>query len=135
MLAKSKYDNEYIASCRRNAEEQLDLWTKLVKKSPGPEADDLEPRFMSDLVLVMDSFFAHRTRGAEDKDGNPINEVTMIRDSLHEHGGVFTGKKTIRYNVEDSVLGQSEGDRINLTAADLAKLVPAHFDEMLARFT
>ena len=135
MLAKCNYDDEYIASCRRNVEEQLDLWKKLANKSQGSEADALEPRFMSDLVLVMDSFFAHRTRGAEGKDGNPINEVTMIRDSLHEHGGVFTGNKMIRYKAEDSVLGLSEGDRIDLTAAGLSKLVPAYFDEMLARFT
>lgn len=134
MLAKGTYEKEYIESCRAKVGDQLELWNS-VKKSGGADADALEPLFMMDLVLVMDSFFAHRTRGVEGKDGNPVNEVTMIRDSLHEHGGVFTANKTIKYKPEKSVLGLEYGQEISLTAEDLGKLAPAYFNEMIARFT
>ena len=135
MLAKGKYEKTYIARCRKDAEGQLALWKKLAKKSPGKEIDALGPAFMTDLVLVIDSCFAHRTRGVEGKDGNPVNEVTILRDSIHESDGIFTENKTIKYKPENSVLGLEYGNRIELSEADLSKLLPAFFDEMETRFT
>jgi hypothetical protein len=38
-------------------------------------------------VLLLDHMFVHRLSGAEGKDGNPLNEVRVLVNSLLYNGG------------------------------------------------
>jgi hypothetical protein len=41
-----------------------------------------EARFFNSQVLLLDHMFVHRLAGIEGKDGNPINEVRVLCNSL-----------------------------------------------------
>ena len=45
----------------------------------------------------LDRAFVHRVRKNEGKDGNALNEVRMITDSILENGGVLAANSTIKY--------------------------------------
>ncbi|ORM31886.1 hypothetical protein [Williamsia sp. 1135] len=83
---------------------------------------------------MLDVFFTHRTRGVEGKNGNPINEVRVLTQSLLENDGRLGVDNTIKLKPETSVLGLRVGDEIKLTAPDFTRLADAYFDEMDARF-
>ena len=86
-------------------------------------------------LSLLDSFFTHRGRGQEGKDGNPLNEVRVLCSSLLLHDDVMTPDKTIKLDPSRSVLGLAPGDRIELTEADFSKLSEAFFAELAAKFT
>jgi hypothetical protein len=46
------------------------------------EADLLAWRFFNDQVLLLDHTFVHRLPGIEGKDGNPLNEVRVLCNSI-----------------------------------------------------
>jgi hypothetical protein len=50
-------------------------------------------------------------------DGNPLNEVRMLCDSILRNGGVLAADKTIKFNPAQSVLKLRVGDPITLTEA------------------
>lgn len=62
-----------------------------------------EQSFLANLVLVLDHFFVHRTRALEGKDGNALNEVRMLCDSILLNDSVMTANKTIKYDPARSV--------------------------------
>jgi len=41
------------------------------------------------MVLVLDSSFSHRQRTMELKDGNPLNEVRVLCNSILENDGIM----------------------------------------------
>jgi hypothetical protein len=84
--------------------------------------------------LVLDSFFVHRSRTTEQKDGNPLNEVRMFCDSILQNRGVMSADKTIRYNPEKIVLKLKIGDKIRLNELDFVRLYRAFFQEIEAKF-
>lgn len=77
----------------------------------------------------------HRARGAEGKDGNPLNEVRVLCDGIVEHGGTVGPAKPIRLDPAWTVLGHAEGDPIALGEEDLRRLADAFFAEIELRFT
>lgn len=83
--------------------------------------------FFNNLVLVLDNLFVHRTRALEGKDGNPMNEVRVVCNSLLNNGGKLLTDKSIKLNPAKSVLGLQAGDAINLTEADFVRLSEAFF--------
>ncbi len=42
--------------------------------------------------------FVHRRNTLERKDGNPLNEVRMLRSSILQSHGVMSADKTIKFN-------------------------------------
>jgi hypothetical protein len=86
------------------------------------------------MVLALDRYFVHRVRAVSGKDGNPLNEVEMIVESLLTGGGVLRGMNVIRYVPGESVLGLEVGDGISLTAADFERLSNAFLAEIERRF-
>jgi hypothetical protein len=73
-----------------------------------------EPLFFGNLVLRLECCcFVHRAGGSEGKDGNPLNEVRMLSNSILQNGGVLTADKTIKYKPETSVLKLKIGERLN----------------------
>ena len=70
----------------------------------------------------------------EGKDGNPLNEVRIICNSLIQHGGIMTADKSIRLNPAKSLLKCQFGDDINVTEADFLRLSAAFFAEIESKY-
>lgn len=83
---------------------------------------------------MLDRFFVHRFRMVAGKDGNPLNEVELICDSLMNNDGVLRGNNVIKYVPDQSVVKLNLGDRIQLTADDFERLSAAFFEELERRF-
>jgi hypothetical protein len=92
-----------------------------------------EPVF-DNIVLVPDSYFTHRARGREGKDGNPLNEVRVLCNSMVDNDGLLAADKTIKLDASKSVLGYV-GDEILVTEADFVRLSEALFAEMEKKYT
>ena len=124
MLARNTYDKEYIDACRARTDADL--------AAIGAGADS---RVYNDLVMLLDYCFVHRTRNLEGKDGNPINEVRVIGNSLLENDGVMVADKQIKLDPAKSVLGYGPSDRIVVDEAGFRRLATAFFDEIERRYT
>jgi hypothetical protein len=146
MLSMNAYPATYVASCRAQIEAQLAAYRALIavareqtSRSDKSGFEDalasFEPLFLANLVLVLDHFFVHRTRALEKKDGNPLNEVRMLCNSILQDGGVLTADKTIKFDPPKSVLKREIGDVIRLTETDFVRLYEAYFAEIDAKFT
>jgi hypothetical protein len=77
----------------------------------------------------------HRTRAIEGKDGNPLNEVRMLCDSILHNHAVLCADKTIKYKPETSVLGFRIGDEIRLDETQFLLLFKSFFSELERKFT
>jgi hypothetical protein len=86
------------------------------------------------MTLALDRYFVHRVRAVSGKDGNPLNEVELMSDSLMSHGGVLRANNVIKLVPEKSVVGLEPGERIRLTAAQFERLAKAFLAEIEARF-
>jgi hypothetical protein len=101
MLGRKNYTQEEIDQGRVALEQQLAAYEKLVKAVANAPADEkvssalesFEAQFFSNMTLVLDRYFVHRLSGAnyEGKDGNPLNEVRILCDSLMNNNGVLRG--------------------------------------------
>ena len=76
----------------------------------------------------------HRSRTIEQKDGNPLNEVRVLCNSMMSNDGVVAAEKTIKLNPETSVLGHRVGDEVRLSASDFRRLSDAFFLEIERKF-
>ena len=86
------------------------------------------------MILVLDMLFVHRLRGQEGKDGNPLNEVRILCNSIMNNQGVMGEDSTIRFVPDKSVLKYCVGDEIKLNAANFAGLANAFFAEIERKF-
>ena len=141
MLGIKNYPQSHVDACRRSLDAQLAAYRDLVAAAgigTGAAGEaaiaGFAPAFFANLVLALDTWFVHRLRGVEGKDGNPINEVRVLVGSLVQSDGVLTADKTIVLKPETSVLGLKYGDRIALTEADFVALSAAFLAEIEARF-
>jgi hypothetical protein len=143
MLGRKSYTKEEIDAGREAIDQQLAAYTKLVKARVDGKTDksdsglaSFETQFFNNMALVLDRYFVHRLSGPdyEGKDGNPLNEVRLIVDSLISHKGVMRSDKQIKLPPERSVVGIEVGDHIKLTEADFKRLSTAFFDELERRF-
>lgn len=86
------------------AQSQFDAWRALgMGDDDATNAFNLE-RF-NNLILVLEQCFVHRMRGNESKDGNPLNEVWMLADSILTNHAVLAADKTVKYKPETAVVG------------------------------
>ena len=63
-----------------------------------------ETLFFNNMTLVLDRYFVHRLRIVAYKDGNPLNEVEMLCDSLMNNNGVLRESKLVKLIPEQSVV-------------------------------
>lgn len=141
MLGMKTYPKEYVSACKQRVDANLKAWRKQCGKSPDP---DFEARYFNDQVLLLDFMFVHRLAGVEGKDGNPLNEVRILANSLLLNGGILQVEKLpgwpnsavsgLKLPQEKSVLGLKNGDAVKLTEADFLKLSKAYFAEIAAKF-
>ncbi|MEO7720026.1 MAG: hypothetical protein ABIY70_27875 [Capsulimonas sp.] len=134
MLSMNSYPKEYIDQCRARMEAQLAAYRLFVDTAPKAAIDALAPLFFSNLVIVLESSFMHRSRTLEGKDGNPLNEVRMLCSSVLQNQGVLTADKTIKYNSAKAILKIEIGQEIELTEADFVRLSQAFFTEVEVKF-
>ena len=144
MLCVNSYRKDYIDECRSRMELQLAAYKGLVttarektgtsKSALNSAVDSFEPLFFNNLVVVLDSFFVHRSRTIEKKDGNPLNEVRMMCNSILQNRGVMSADKTIKFNPSKSILKLQVGEEIKLTESDFVLLFRAFFAEIETKF-
>lgn len=141
MLGMKTYPKDYIAACKKRVDANVKAWRKQAGKSPDP---DFEARYFNDQTLLLDYMFVHRLSGTEGKDGNALNEVRVLCNSLLlNEGKVQVEKKPgwpnsvvtgLKLPAEKSLLGLKNGDAINLSEADFLKLAKAFFAELEKKF-
>jgi len=117
-------------------------YRKQAGKSPSEE---FEHRFFNDQVLLLDYMFVHRLAGIEGKDGNPLNEVRVLCNSIRLNKGKLQVDKLpgwpnsagsgIKLPPEKSVLKLEPGAAVKLTEADFVRLAKAFFDELEKKFS
>lgn len=144
MLGRKNYTQEEIDQGKAALDHQLAAYKKLVRAVAGTSADQkvksalesFEALFFNNMTLVLDRYYVHRLPGAdyEGKDGNPLNEVRIVCDSLMNNKGILRGDKQIKLTPERSVLKLNIGDPIRLTEAEFGRLSAAFFAELERRF-
>ncbi len=142
MLGRKDYTREELDHAQDAIKRQLAAYKKLVKALNGAGDDpavqsalkDFEPLLFNNMTLVLDRYFVHRLRMTTGKDGNPINEVKLLSDSLINNGGELRANNVIKYISDESVLKLELGDRITITAAQFERLSKAFLAELDAKF-
>jgi hypothetical protein len=132
MLGVKVYKRDYIEACRSKVEADMAAYKKL--PAAARKAGDFEAAFFNNMVLVLDHLFVHRLRTVEGKDGNALNEVRVLGDSLMEHNSVMTIDKAIKLSPEKSVLKYGAGDKIALDEKAFSQLADAFFAEIEKKF-
>jgi hypothetical protein len=144
MLGRKNYTQDEIDQGKAALTQQVAAYKKLAKAVAGATTDKkvdsafeaFEALFFNNLTLVLDRYFVHRLAGAnyEGKDGNPLNEVRIVCDSLLNNNGILRADKQIKLTPERSVVKLHVGDPISLTEADFERLSAAFFAELERRF-
>ncbi len=132
MLAVNKYSQEYIDECRSKVSLQLSTYKNLVttarnqiskdEKSLNPAIESFEPVFFNNMVLVLDAFFVHRIGAIEGKDGNPLNEMRVLCNSIMNNRNIMLVDDTIKLKPDKLLLKYKVGDEIKSTEAQFLQL-------------
>jgi hypothetical protein len=97
MLGRKTYTQQEFDGARAAIDEQLAAYAQLVEAIGGPSPDSaasmaldaFEPLFFKNMTLVLDRYFVHRLRTVTGTEGNALNEVELITDSLLNNDGVL----------------------------------------------
>jgi hypothetical protein len=134
MLGRKDYTQEELTSCKVAIAAQLEAYRAVEASAAADALAAFEGPFFNHMVLALDRYFVHRIRSVSGKDGNPLNEVELIVDSLMLNDGVLRGINVIKYVPGDSVLGLEIGERISLTREQFERLSVAFLAEIERRF-
>ena len=134
MLGMKNYTREYIDGCRSRVDSDLVAYRNLVAADKTHLDSDFEPVFFNTMVLLLDHFFVHRLRTIEGKNGNPLNEVRVMCESILNHNNRMTADKSIKLSPANSVLKVKFGDEIKLTGADFLLIYKAFFAEIESKY-
>ena len=142
MLGRKDYTPQELDAATTAVGEPLAAYRTLVD-AIGRVTDDpgvtaalaaFEPRLCNELTLALDRRFVHRLRLVTGKDGNALNEVELIAESLLDRDGALHTNKVIKYKPDESVLKLAPGERIALSSAQFERLSSAFLAEVGARF-
>jgi len=141
MLGMKKYTQDYIHACRVRVDADLRAYRRQVGKAPCKE---FEARFFNGQVLLLDHMFVHRLMVIEGKDGNPLNEVRVLCNSILLNNGKLQIDKlpgwpdsagaSMKLPPEKSVLKLKAGDEVKLSEADFVRLSKAFFAELEKKY-
>ena len=142
MLGRSTYTREELDQGKAAISAQLAAYKALVKAANGKTADKkvstalgtFESMFFNNLTIALDRFFVHRVRPITGKDGNPLNEVEMICESLLNNNGVLRESKVLKLIPEKSVTKLAFGEPIQLTLEQFEQLSDAFFTDLERKF-
>jgi hypothetical protein len=133
MLSVAKYSPEHVERARARIDADVAAFAAVAKAADGGAAA-LEPVFFNNMVLALDHYFLHRARGQEGKNGNALNEVRVLCNSITDNGGVLLADKTIKMTPEQSVLGYAPGDAVAVGAEGFDRLAARFFEEIESRY-
>src|SRR5258708_35254267 len=132
MLWMKTYHEEYMDWWRGRVAADVRAYREQVGAAWSPE---FETRFFCDQVLLLDYMFVHRLAGSEGKDGNPLNEVRALCNSILLNQGKLQLDKlpgwpnsagpSIKLPAGKSVLKLKPGDEVKLTVSDFVRLFTA----------
>jgi hypothetical protein len=125
MLLRTGYDRLYVANCRESVGAAVEELRRVGAGSPA----------WNQLVPALDRWFSLRNPKIEGRDGNPLNEVRAIAESVTEHGSVMVVPRGIKLDPETSVLGFAEGEEISLDGDSFERLFDAFLAEVEEKFT
>jgi hypothetical protein len=144
MLSMNNYTQKYIDECCLKVNLQLSTYKNLVttaRKQVGDNnallnsvIESFEPNFFNNMVIVLDSYFCHRSRTLEKKDGNPLNEVRILCNSMMNNNNKMLADKTIKFVPDKSVLKYKVGDEIKLNEDDFILISKAFFAEIESKY-
>ncbi len=150
MLGVKNYTKKYMDQCRSKVDLELSAYKKLVAAAKSHPASvkalaAFEASFFNNMVLMLDYFFVHRLRMIDGKDGNSLNEVRVLCNSILHNNNImttnnvgsmaaFAGLDTIKLDPTKSVLKYRVGDKIKLNEADFLRLFKAFFAEIESKY-
>ena len=141
MLGRKNYTQEEFDHAKTAIDEQLAAYGKLAKAIDATAdakvtsaLEAFEPLFFNNMTLVLDRYFVHRLRQVTGKDGNPLNELELLSDSLMHNDGVLRGNNVIKLVPAQSVVKLEIGDLIGLSAAQFERLSKAFLSEIESKF-
>ncbi len=150
MLGVKNYTRKYINDCRSRVDSELAAYKKLVAAAKSNPAsvkalEAFEATFFNNMVLMLDYFFVHRLRMIDGKDGNPLNEVRILCNSILHNNNImtannvgsmaaFAGLDTIKLDPTESVLKYRVGDKIKLNEADFLRISKGFFAEIERKY-
>ena len=142
MLGRNSYTRQELDHAQTAVKQQLASYTKLVKAISGATSDQrvdaaraaFETQFFNNMVIVLDRYFVHRVRNVTGKDGNPVNEVELLAESLMNNNGILRTGTVVKLVPAESVTKTAIGGRIRLDAATFKRLADAYFAEIERRF-
>jgi hypothetical protein len=142
MLGRKSYTPEELGHAKTAVATQLSAYHKLIEAVDSPTSSPeaavavgaFEPLFFNHMTMVLDRYFVHRLRVVAGKDGNPLNEVELLTDSLINNNGVLRGNNVVSFVPGESVLKLNIGDRIQVTAAQFELLASAFFATIESKF-
>ena len=128
MLAVTSYSADNVAACRNRIAADIAAY-----EAAGPAAM-LDPVFYGMMVMALDRWFVHRQSSIEGNDGNALNEVRVLSDSIVGHGVMLVLDDSIDLRPETSVLGIEPGATIMIDKDGFHRLSEAFLGEIEARF-
>jgi hypothetical protein len=142
MLGRKDYTRDEFDHCKAAIAQQVAAYKSLVKavanattdKKVNSALEAFEPLFFNNMTLVLDRYFVHRVRLVAGKDGNPLNEVEMLCDSLMNNNGVLGDSTVIKLIPDQSVVKLHTGDPIALSEVEFERLSAAFFAELERKF-
>jgi hypothetical protein len=142
MLGRKTYTQEELDHARDAVVRQLAAYRRLTAALDAATDDpevaaalaELETVLFDTTTLALDRHFVHRIRAVSGKDGNPLNEVELMAESLMNDGGVMQGSNVIKLKPDETVLKLSPGDEIRLSDSDFERLSAAFLAEIEGRF-
>jgi hypothetical protein len=76
----------------------------------------------------------HRIRAVTGKDGNALNEVELLTESLISNDGVMRANNVIKLVPDQSITKVQFGEPIKLTLDQFERLSAAFFAELESKF-
>ncbi len=138
MLGMKTNEEDYVDACRA----KIDADVRAFKKSGSKE---LETTFFNNLVLKLEYMFVHRLTGIEGKDGDPLNEVRVLCNSILFNQGKLQIDKLpgwpnsagsgIKLPPDKSVLKLKVGEEVKVSEDVFVRLAKAFFAEIEKRYS
>jgi hypothetical protein len=127
--ARTAYTADEVEACRDTCDALLAVWA-----ANDVQDTTLESIVFLQAVVVLDAWFAERDRGLEGDDGNPMNEVRVISDSVVGNAGTLRVPEPARWAPERTVLRFAVGDELELTANRFERLAAAYLAAIEATY-
>lgn len=135
MLGVKAYPAGYILATKAKFEADVEKYDAAVAKAGTDATAAFEASYFNNLVCLLDFAFVHRLRTVEGKDGNSMNEVRMLANSILESDCILAVEKSIKWVPEKTVLKLAPGATIALSREQFDTLSIAYFDQIAAKFS